>query len=81
MFVVGFLVAVLLGSTNVLPDDVLFAAEALSTALLAAALFGLGTSVRVAPLARTGGRALVVGTAAWAGVCTMAYMGVALVTP
>lgn len=80
LFVIGFLVAVLVGSTGVLPDDVLVPAEAVSTALLAAALFGLGTSVRVAPLARTGGRALVVGTAAWAGVCAMAYVGVALVT-
>lgn len=61
LFVVGFLAAVALRSTGVLPEVVLGGAEQFTTVLLAGALFGLGSSVRVRALVRTGSRAFVLG--------------------
>lgn len=60
-FVLGFLAMVVVTSTGLVPDPVLSAAKLLSTLCLAAALFGLGTSIQVGPLLRTGGRTLVLG--------------------
>ncbi|RSN63762.1 YeiH family protein [Actinomadura sp. WAC 06369] len=61
LFVVGFLAAVALRGADVLPGAVLAGAADVSTVLLAAAMFGLGTSVRVGTLLRTGRRGLVLG--------------------
>ena len=63
-FVLGFLGAVLLRSTGVLPDTVLDVAGSVRDVLLAAAMFALGTSVDVVRLVRTGRRALALGAAA-----------------
>lgn len=81
LFVMGFLAAVALRSTGVLPDAALSGAADLSTVLLAAALFGLGTSVRLRALVRTGGRALALGLASWVTIAAVAYAGVLLVMP
>lgn len=80
LFVVGFLVAVAVRSTGVVPAGVLVSAEELSTLLLAAALFALGTAVRFRRLARTGGRALALGLLSWVTICVVAYVGVRLVS-
>lgn len=61
LFVVGFLAAMALRSADVLPAGVLAGAKDVSTVLLAAAMFGLGTSVRVGTLLRSGRRGLVLG--------------------
>ena len=61
LFVVGFLAAVLVRTLLPLPDVALQVADILQTALLATALFALGTGIRFAELARTGWKALVVG--------------------
>ncbi|MFV2171578.1 YeiH family protein [Actinomadura sp. LOL_016] len=61
LFVVGFLLAMLLRSADVVPGAVLAGAADVSTVLLAAAMFGLGSSVRVGRLLRTGRRGLVLG--------------------
>ncbi|QFG27360.1 putative sulfate exporter family transporter [Actinomadura sp. WMMB 499] len=61
LFVVGFLLAMLLRSTNTVPEAVLTGARDVSTVLLAAAMFGLGSSVRVRTLLRTGRRGLALG--------------------
>ncbi|MBA8824646.1 putative integral membrane protein (TIGR00698 family) [Saccharopolyspora lacisalsi] len=61
LFVVGFLTAVAVRSTGLLPEVVLAGAEQVTTLLLAGALFGLGTSVRVRALLRTGPKAFVLG--------------------
>ena len=61
LFVAGFLVAVLLRSTGWLPDPVLDVAKVTTTALLTAAMFGLGTGVDLRVLVRTGGRAAALG--------------------
>lgn len=60
-FVAGFLAMLLLRSADVVPGPLLTGAKQTSTVLLAAAMFGLGTSVRVGALLRTGRRGLLLG--------------------
>ncbi len=62
LFVVGFLVAVALRSSGQLPGFVVDLSKPVTTLLLTAALFALGTTVRVAALMRTGPRAFALGT-------------------
>lgn len=78
-FVLGFLAMMALRSTNLLPGGVLGAAHTVTTLLLAAALFGLGTAVHVPTLVRTGGRAIALGAASTLIAATVAYLGVRLV--
>ncbi|MGY1809439.1 YeiH family protein [Blastococcus sp. SYSU D00669] len=61
LFVLGFLAMVALRSTGLVPDAALAVAKVTTTVLLAAALFGLGTAVRLGALLRTGRRGLVLG--------------------
>lgn len=61
LFVLGFLAMVLVRSTGLVPTPVLHLAAVCCTLLLAGALFGLGCAVRLGPLLRTGGRALLLG--------------------
>lgn len=76
LFVAGFLVAVAIASTGVLPTAVIGASERLQGVLLTAALVGLGAGIRLTLLRRTGGRALVLGLLSWVLVATVAYAGV-----
>ncbi len=78
LFVIGFLVMVALRTTGLLPEGVLDVAKTLTTAMLAAALFGLGTGVRVRVLLATGPRALVLGAISTVVIATVAYAGVVL---
>ncbi|MFI5616130.1 YeiH family protein [Streptomyces sp. NPDC051567] len=78
LFVAGFLAAAALRTTGVLPDAALEWAHTAQEALLAAALFGLGSAVHLPTLARTGGRAAVLGLAAWVVVAGVSYVGVVL---
>ncbi|WP_404799975.1 YeiH family protein [Actinoalloteichus fjordicus] len=73
LFVAGFLASVALRSSGLLPDVVLAQAATLTTVLLAAALFGLGTTVRLAALRRTGPRALLLGLASTLVVTGLAW--------
>ncbi|MFD3696659.1 YeiH family protein [Streptomyces sp. NPDC058646] len=79
LFVAGFLAAAVVRATGVLPDAALEWAHTAQEALLAAALFGLGTAVHLPTLARTGGRAAVLGLGAWLVVAGVSYAGVMLV--
>ncbi|MEB3371415.1 YeiH family protein [Saccharopolyspora mangrovi] len=72
LFVVGFLVAVAARSSGVLPELALDLAKPVTTLLLTAALFALGTTVRVAALMRTGPRAFALGTCSTILVTTLA---------
>jgi uncharacterized integral membrane protein (TIGR00698 family) len=63
LFVLGFLAAIWLRSTGTLPAPVLSAAQVSTTLLFAAALFGLGTGVRLRALLRSGRRGLALGAA------------------
>ena len=78
LFVIGFLIMVVVRTTGVLPGGVLDAAKLLTTALLAAALFGLGTGVRVRVLLATGARALALGAISTVLIAAVSYAGVLL---
>jgi uncharacterized integral membrane protein (TIGR00698 family) len=78
-FVLGFLGMIALRSTGMLPDGALDATKLLTTALLTAALFGLGTGVRLLVLLRTGLRAVILGAASTLLLAVIAYVGVAAV--
>jgi uncharacterized integral membrane protein (TIGR00698 family) len=65
LFIVGFLVMVLIRTFVPLPDVVLEVANILQSALLAAALFAIGASLRLEQLARSGVRALGAGLVSW----------------
>ncbi|WP_244259399.1 putative sulfate exporter family transporter [Rathayibacter sp. VKM Ac-2759] len=76
LFVVGFLAAVLVRSFLPVPQGVLDAADVAQTWLLAAALFALGSAVRLRSLVTTGWRALVVAFASWLAIAAMALAAV-----
>jgi uncharacterized membrane protein YadS len=72
LFVIGFLGAIALRSTNVLSHDVLAAAKQMQIVLLSAALFALGCGVEVAQLRKVGGRPLALGMVSWLVVTVVA---------
>jgi uncharacterized integral membrane protein (TIGR00698 family) len=76
LFVAGFVSAVLIRSALPVPESVLHAADVAQTALLAMALFALGTGVRLRPLLTTGWRAVVVGLASWVLIAGLALLAV-----
>lgn len=66
LFIVGFLVLVLVRTFVPVPDVVLNIADILQSILLAMALFGIGASLRLEKLARSGLRGLGAGLVSWA---------------
>jgi uncharacterized integral membrane protein (TIGR00698 family) len=66
LFIVGFVALVLVRSFLPVPDGVLQAADVVQTVFIALALFGIGASLRLETLARSGVRALVAGLLSWA---------------
>lgn len=78
VFLAGFLAMAAIRSTGVLPQGVLDAVGEVKDLLFAAALFGLGTAVRVRPMLRTGRRALLLGLMSWVLIAGVAYGGVLL---
>jgi uncharacterized integral membrane protein (TIGR00698 family) len=78
LFVAGFLGAIAVASTGVLPPAALAGAKVGQGILLTAALVGLGTGIHLPTLRRTGGRALLLGAISWLLVATVAYAGVRL---
>jgi uncharacterized integral membrane protein (TIGR00698 family) len=65
LFIVGFLAMVLVRTFLPVPDAVLAVANILQSILLAMALFGIGASLRLEQLARSGVRALGAGLVSW----------------
>lgn len=80
LFVAGFLVAMVVRSTGVLPEPVLAGAKQLTTLLLAGALFALGSAVRLTALLRTGARALALGACSTVLVTVVAFVGLQVLT-
>ena len=78
LFVVGFVAMVALRSTGWLSAGWLDAAAGLQDILLGAALFGLGSAVRIRTLLHTGLRALLAALAAW---LLIAVLGLAAALP
>jgi uncharacterized integral membrane protein (TIGR00698 family) len=77
-FVVGFLAAVALGSSGLLPDPVLAAAGDVRHGATVAALVGLGAGIDVRTLRRTAGRAAALGLLSWALVATTSLAALTL---
>ncbi|CAN5359515.1 hypothetical protein BH11ACT1_BH11ACT1_12890 [soil metagenome] len=75
LFVVGFLLAVAVRTVGAVPDAVLPAVHGATTLALGAAMVGLGTQVHVARLARSGGRAVLLGGAATIVAMTVSLGG------
>ncbi|WP_211268530.1 YeiH family protein, partial [Oerskovia enterophila] len=80
LFVVGFLAAVLVRSTGLLPASVVEVTTVVTTLLFTAAMFAMGLGVDVAHLVRTGRRALVLGTASAAVVTGTSLVAVLALT-
>ena len=72
LFILGFLAAVLLRSFVPLPEAALAFADILQSALLAIALFGIGASLRLEQLARSGLRAIGAGLVSWIAILGLA---------
>lgn len=79
LFVMGFGVAVVARSTGMVPDSAAGTANTITTILLAAAMFGLGTGVHLPTLARSGGRALALGAGSTVVAAGVAYSGILLI--
>ncbi|MGN6326551.1 YeiH family protein [Pseudolysinimonas sp.] len=78
LFIIGFVVAVLIRTFagGALPPVVWDIAGTVQSALLATALFGIGASLRLERLIRSGWRALVTGAIGW-----IVILGLALLVP
>ncbi|MCW2781550.1 MAG: putative sulfate exporter family transporter [Marmoricola sp.] len=78
LFVIGFFGCAVLRTVGIVPSEVVQLAALLQGWLLAAALFGLGTGVRIRSLVRTSGPALALGAATSLTVSVVALAGVKL---
>lgn len=81
LFVAGFVAAVALRSTGLVPAAVLDAAALSQELLFAAALFGLGASVNLRSLARTGGRAAAASLVSWALIVAASLLLAVVLVP
>lgn len=78
LFVVAFVGCVALRSTGLLPGGLLAAVEVLQSATLAAALFGMGTAVRLRDLYRSSAGALALSAVSTLVVAGLSLAGVCL---
>jgi uncharacterized integral membrane protein (TIGR00698 family) len=81
LFVLGFLACVAVRSTGALPASGLGWITHLQVAALGAALFGMGCSVRLAPLVRKSGAVMVVSTLGTVFISAVSLAGILLVGP
>ncbi|MFE4543994.1 YeiH family protein [Arthrobacter sp. NPDC056727] len=81
LFVVGFIAMVALRSSGWLSAGWLEAAAGLQDVLLGAALFGLGSAVRIRTLLHTGARALLAALAAWLLIAVLGLAAALLMVP
>lgn len=80
LFVAGFLAVIVVNTLVSLPESLLAVAAFTHQALLAVALFALGTGIHWRVLRRAGGRSLMLGLLAWLLVASVAYAGVRLIS-
>jgi uncharacterized integral membrane protein (TIGR00698 family) len=79
LFIIGFVLLVLVRTFIPVPDAVLTIATIVQSALLAAALFAIGASLRLERLVSSGPRALLAGALSWTAILGMA-LAAALLT-
>lgn len=80
MFVIGFLLMAALRTTGWLPEAAIEGGALIQDIALGAALFGLGSSVRVRELLATGLRATIMALCSWALIATLAFGAVQLMS-
>nr|WP_280457498.1 putative sulfate exporter family transporter [Nocardia carnea] len=80
MFVLAFLACAATRSTGAIPPAVLDAAREIQTILLTAAMFALGTGVRLRTLARIGARPILLATGSTLWVTLLALAGALIAT-
>lgn len=78
LFVIGFLAAIALRTTGIVPQAALDVLGDAKTLALTAALAGIGAGTDLRKLGRLGSRPLVLGLLSWALVASVAYAGVLL---
>ncbi|MGL3807801.1 YeiH family protein [Paeniglutamicibacter sp. R2-26] len=81
LFVVGFIAMMLLRTIGAVPANLLEAAAAAQTFLLAASMFGLGLGVHIKGLMRSGSRSLVLAALATLVILVVAAAGTLLFPP
>ena len=74
LFVVGFLVTIAIRTIDVVPSGALGDIKLAQTAVLGAALFGLGCGVDIGRLRRVGGKPLLLGLISWILVAVVALI-------
>ena len=79
LFIIGFLVMIVLRSTLDLPEGLIHAGSLAQTALLSAAMFGLGCGVKIRNLIRVGARPFILAAASTILVTGIALAGIELV--
>jgi uncharacterized integral membrane protein (TIGR00698 family) len=79
LFVLGFLACVAMRSTEAVPESVLGLLSHLQVAALGAALFGMGSSVRLASLLKKSGPSLIVSTLGTLFIGAVSLAGILLV--
>ncbi len=79
LFVAGFLLAIVVRSTDILSDDVLVTIKDIEKLFLTLALVGLGMGVRFDRLRKLGGRPLILGLVSWVIVAGVALAGVGII--
>ncbi|MFK7918473.1 MAG: YeiH family protein [Ilumatobacter sp.] len=80
IFVVGFIVAVLIRTSGVVPDAGLDAAKTIEGLMLAAAMVGLGAGVDLARIRQLGPLPLVLGFVSWIGIAALSLAAVLVAT-
>ena len=78
LFIAGFVALVLARTLLPIPDAALAAADIVQSALLAAALFAIGASLRLERLLRSGPRALLAGALSWIAILALALLAALL---
>ncbi|MDI3195448.1 putative sulfate exporter family transporter [Pseudarthrobacter sp. AL07] len=76
LFVAGFMAMIVLRTLGIVPPVALEVAGIVQDLLLAAALFGLGASVRVRSMLQTSGKAIIAAMLSWALIAALAFVGV-----
>ena len=78
VFIAGFVGAIALRTSGIVPDGALDVLHSLQTAALTAALFGIGLTTQLRRLRLLGARPILLGALAWLLVAGVAYGGVLL---
>lgn len=79
-FIIGFVALVAVRSFVPLPGEVLDVATIVQDILLGAALYGLGSAVRIRDLFQSRGSAVIMALCSWALIAGLAYAGVQLLS-